>query len=148
MPNSPVCVDASIVVAMITPEAQTALAQALWASFLNREHPVAAPRLFRYEVTSALRRKVVRRELDLDVARDALDLALRLKITFLDPPGLSEQAFELAERFARPATYDAHYLALAEQLQCAFWTGDERLYNAVHQGFPHIRWLGNFRPEE
>jgi predicted nucleic acid-binding protein len=65
----------------------------------------------------------------------------------LDPPGLSEQALELAVRFNRPAAYAAHYLALAEHLGCPFWTADERLYNAVRPDLPYIQWLGDYRPE-
>jgi len=57
------------------------------------------------------------------------------------------RAFELAARFRRPAAYDAHYLALADYLECPLWTADQRLYNAVRADFPRIRWLGDYRAE-
>jgi len=148
MPSLPVCVDASVVVAIVTPEEQHALAVALWQSWLREERVILAPRLFTYEVTSALRRKTVRGMLTLEEARNALRAALDLKISLLDPAGLSERAFELAERLHRPAAYDAHYLALADHLRCAFWTGDERLYNAVRDHFPRILWLGEYHVTE
>ena len=47
----------------------------------------------------------------------------------------------------RTATYDSHYLALAEHLDCRFWTADERLYNAAKDQFPRIRWLGDYPAE-
>ncbi len=53
---------------------------------------------------------------------------------------------ELAERFRRPATYDPHYLALAEREGCEFWTADERLWNAVKADLPWVRWLGERVP--
>ena len=147
MPKLPVCVDANIVVIMVAPEELRSLALSLWQSWLAQEREIVAPRLFTYEVTSALRRKVVRHLLTLEEARDALLAALEMKVTLLDPPNLSQQAFDLAARFNRPAAYDAHYLALADQLQCLFWTADERLYNAIHEDYPRIHWLGNYQPE-
>lgn len=81
------------------------------------------------------------------VCVDAIQAALSMKVTFLNPPNLSQQAFELAARFNRPAVYDSYYLALADQLQCLFWTADERLYNAIHEDYPLIRWLGHYQPE-
>jgi predicted nucleic acid-binding protein len=97
-------------------------------------------------VTLALTRKATRGILSFDEVRGALRNALGMKVTLLDPPGLSERALELAVRFSRPAAYNAHYLALAEYLQCPFWTADERLCNAIHSAFPYIQWLGNYRP--
>jgi predicted nucleic acid-binding protein len=145
MPNSPVCVDASIIVALVTSEAQSERALALWSEWMRGDIRVTAPALLRYEVTSALRRKVVRGVMTLQDAQRALEEALSLDIELLDPPGLSLHAFALAARFNRPAAYDAHYLALAEVLEGKFWTADERLYNAVREDFPNIRWLGDYR---
>ena len=59
---------------------------------------------------------------------------------------LLAQAYEVATRFNLPRTYDAEYLALAERLNCEFWTADEVLVNSVQAKFPNIRWLGNFTP--
>jgi len=147
MRKSPVCADANIVVIIVVPEAQRPQALSLWRSWLKQDREIVAPRLFAYEVTSALWRKVVRGFLTLEEARRAVRAALEMGVTLLDSPGLSERAFELAARLQRPAAYDAHYLALADHLRCPFWTADERLYNTVHADFPHIRWLGNYRPE-
>lgn len=62
-------------------------------------------------------------------------------------PGL--QAALLRHRLKSKAVYsiistihDAHYLALAQTLDCEFWTADERLYNAVRDQLPWVRWLG------
>jgi len=147
MQKSLVCVDASIVVKIVSPEELRPLAVRLWQSWLDQDREIVAPHLFDYEVTSALLRKATRGILSLDEARGALRAALGMKVALLAPPGLSEQALELAVRFNRPAAYDAHYLALAEHLRCPFWTADERLYNATRADFPYIRWLGNYRPE-
>lgn len=147
MPRSSVCVDANVVVALVTAERFSHAALALWQELTRKDWQPVAPLLLRYEVTSTLRRKIVRGAMSSEDAGQALQEALTLDIHYLDPPGLSEQAFELAARFQRPAAYDAHYLTLADHLDCPFWTADKRLYNAVRADFPYIRWLGDHRPE-
>ena len=147
MPNSQVCVDANIIVKIVSPEELRPQAIMLWQHWLNEEREAVAPRLLAYEVTSVLRRKAARGLLTLEEARDALEAALALPITLIDLPNLSQQAFELATRFNRPTAYDSHYLALAEHFDCHFWTADERLCNATKDQFPRIRWLGDYRPE-
>jgi predicted nucleic acid-binding protein len=37
----------------------------------------------------------------------------------------------MARELELPATYDAHYLALAQQLGAVFWTADQRLIRMV-----------------
>ena len=145
MSRSPVCVDANIVVGLVTTEAQSEKALALWTAWMSRNIEVIAPALLRYEVASALRRKVVRGVMSLQDARRALKEALSLDIELLDPPELPLSAFDLADRLNRPATYEAHYLALAEISEAEFWTADERLFNAVRERFPRIHWLGDYR---
>lgn len=145
MPNSPVCVDASIVVALVTPESQSEQALALWAVWMSRDVEVIAPHLLRYEVASALWRKAARGLMQIEDARQALSVALSLDITFLDPPELPLRAFDLADRLNRPTTYDMCYLALTEIVGGEFWTADERLFNAVRETFPAIHWLDETR---
>lgn len=59
---------------------------------------------------------------------------------------LLTEAYELAVRFNRPRAYDSQYMALADRLQCDFWTADERLVNSVQAQFSRIHWLGNWTP--
>jgi predicted nucleic acid-binding protein len=54
-------------------------------------------------------------------------------------------ALELSARLNLPATYDGHYLALAERYDCVLWTGDQKLYRSVASGFARINWIGNRR---
>ena len=145
MPNWPICVDASVVVALVTPESQSERALTLWTTWMSRETQVVTPGLLRYELASALWRKAVRGLMQMEDARRALEVALSLDITFLDPPELPLKAFDLASRLNRPTTYDMCYLALTEIVGGEFWTADERLYNAVREAFPAIRWLGAIR---
>ncbi|MGQ9556069.1 MAG: type II toxin-antitoxin system VapC family toxin [Anaerolineae bacterium] len=105
MPSSAVCVDASFVVALVTAEAASRNALDLWAEWTMAEVQVIAPALLRYEVTAALRRKVVRGVMSSQDARRALEEALGLDIEYVDAEGLPLQAFALAESLGRPTTY-------------------------------------------
>lgn len=145
MRNLPVCVDASVVVALVVPESQSERALSLWAAWMSRDVEVIAPHLLRYEVASALWRKVVRGLMQAEDARRALEAALSLDIAFLDPPELPLRAFDLAARLNRPATCDMCYLALTEVVGGEFWTADGHLYNAVRDVFPAIHWLREAR---
>ena len=116
MPKSKVCVDANLVIALVTVEAFSSKVLALWREWTLADVQLAAPGLLRCEVASALHRKVIQGILDLEDARQALKKAMALDIQYRDSSDLSLQAFELAARFQRPAAYDAHYLALSEHL--------------------------------
>jgi predicted nucleic acid-binding protein len=56
---------------------------------------------------------------------------------------LHHQALVLADALGLSATYDAHYLALAEHLGCELWTDDERLIRQVTNSLPFVRWIGD-----
>jgi predicted nucleic acid-binding protein len=143
MPNSPVCVDASVVVVLVASGGYEAPAVNLWRRWHEAGHPVVAPTLLYYEVSNALRRYVVHGELLPEEATEALEAALGLDIALYGDANLHRQALELAGRFSLPATYDAHYLALAEALGAEFWTTDRRLVQAVHPALPWVHLLGS-----
>jgi predicted nucleic acid-binding protein len=54
------------------------------------------------------------------------------------------RSFEIAAQFNLRA-YDCIYVALAERKGLEFWTGDERLYNALHATFPFVRWIAHYQ---
>lgn len=57
-------------------------------------------------------------------------------------PGVTLRAVDLADTFGQSASYDAHYLALAEHLGCELWTADEKFRNATKGTFKWVRWVG------
>ena len=68
-----------------------------------------------------------------------LRIALLMPIEYATEPSLHDQTMSFASRFNRPATYDAHYLALSEREGAEFWTADQHLYNAIHHQLPWVR---------
>jgi predicted nucleic acid-binding protein len=142
MVRSRVCVDASLVVALLVPERITEASTNLWFVWMQDDAEIVAPTLLRYEVTSAIYRKSLQERIAKEDTRNTLGQFLEMDIVYRDPASLPIRAFEIAEQFDRPNTFDAHYLALAEHLDCPFWTLDERLYNATHTTFDLINWVG------
>jgi predicted nucleic acid-binding protein len=135
------CVDASFMLALLTPEALSQAALKEWETWIAEDDQPVAPLLMRYEVASALYRKALQKQISDADARAALAQFLKLDIEWIDLPGMPVRAMELAEQFQRPNTDDAQYLALAESLNCPLWTADERLCNVVQRDFPLIRLL-------
>ncbi len=76
-------------------------------------------------------------------ATEHLAAFLAFPIEFHNPAGLHHEALVLADALGLPATYDAHYLALAERVGCEVWTDDQRLLRQVATSLPFVRWIGD-----
>ncbi len=110
----------------------------LWTQWEESEYKVVAPTLIYYEVSNALHRLIVAGELRPERASQALETALSLDITLYGDVAMHLRALNLASSLRLPATYDAHYLALSEQLSAQFWTADRRLFRAVQATFDWV----------
>ncbi len=126
-----ICIDASFIVALLTPERYTTSATTRWKAWIKDDFRILAPSLLGYEVTSALYCKVFQEKIEPKDGQAALEQFLAMDIESIHLPELHAKAGNLAKQFNRPNTYDAHYLALAEHLACPLWTADERLFNTV-----------------
>ena len=55
-------------------------------------------------------------------------------------------ALRLASQHQR-SVYDSAYLALAQSKELWLYTGDKRLFNAVGQALPWVKWIGDYQLE-
>ena len=142
-----VVVDTSIVLKWVLDEPDSATALALLTRWVNEETVIQAPALLTYEVANALYQRVRKGEMTAEKARQALEDVLlpELELNFLEYTELSKRAITLARQYSLPATYDAHYLALAEHKKCEYWTADTRLWNAIGDKLPWIRRLSDYQ---
>ncbi len=139
-----ICVDASVAVKWVLNEERSDQARALYQAALGAGESIVAPTLLPLEVTNILRQRMRAKDgLSLTEAVRQLGDFLDFRIELHNPVGLHFQALVLADALGLPATYDAHYLALAEHLGCELWTDDQRLIRHVASSLPFVRWIGD-----
>jgi predicted nucleic acid-binding protein len=141
-----VVVDASIAIKWVLEEPDSDRADTLLAEWINKGKLILAPDLLAYEITNVLYRKVRKGEITLERAKEALtEISLtEIEFDFASDFALSTRAIELANHFSLPATYDSHYLALAEREGCELWTADLRMWNSVKGKLDWLRRLGDY----
>lgn len=143
-----VVVDASLALKWVLAESDSNTAVMLLDQWTDEGISVIAPALFTYEVTNTLYRQVVAGKLGYEEAKQGLtDLfSVGVLLKFSQHEDVSTQAMEFAHQLNLPATYDAHYLALALHENCEYWTADKRLWNIVKGKFSWVRWFSDYRP--
>jgi predicted nucleic acid-binding protein len=142
MRNSSICVDASLVVRLVV-RPDDSVVQSLWEQWSAESRPLVAPSLLLYEVTNALHRYRRSGDLTNQAANLALEAALAIPLKLYGQRTLHLRAMALATQFDLSATYDAHYLAVAEWTNGEFWTGDQRLARVVR---PSLSWVHAVAP--
>ena len=141
MNGSPVCVDASFVMRLLLSEEVAVRAESLVRQWCEADRPLVAPSLLRYEVSNALFRYVAHGEISLEQALSLFDASAGLGIRLFEDEELHRRAMQLAHSLSLDASYDAHYLALAERLGAVLWTADRRLAKVRGEGLPRVEVL-------
>lgn len=138
-----VVVDASLAMKWVLAEPHTGAARALLANWIAEGTRVLAPTLMAYEAANVLHRRAARGGMTGEDAMRALNDLLQMGVGLECDPRSVMRALQLARQFGLSAAYDAQYLALAEREACECWTADERLWNAVKDRLPWVRWIGS-----
>ena len=99
-----------------------------------------------YEVSNALHKKVVAGDMTVEIAAQLLQNLMVYGVELYEASDLNAAAFQLATRFNQRAIYDSHYLALAQALDCEFWTADERFYRSASPNLANIRLISEAAP--
>ena len=136
-------VDASLALKWMVEEEYSNEAHALSLDWRNSGIQIIAPYLMLAEVANALHRKVADGIFTLEFAAQTWEGLNRVEIEFYNPLNVHAGAVRIANRLGQGAVYDSVYLALAERLDCEFWTADRRFYRAARSAFPdRVRWIG------
>jgi predicted nucleic acid-binding protein len=144
--KSQVCVDASLAILWLLPAQKTPQAGFLLEHWVQENVDLIGPPLFNAEVTSTIRLHVYLHNILPEEGEAAFTKFFALAIQTVNPSGLYRKAWELAKKHNRSRTYDMQYLALAELVDCDFWTADERLVNSLQGKNPRVRWVGESAP--
>ncbi|WP_414623644.1 type II toxin-antitoxin system VapC family toxin [Calothrix sp. CCY 0018] len=143
MTTATVCVDASLIVRFLTDGSPDSVYQQKWDEWETQEYTIVAPTLLVYEICNAFHRAVIAQQITSNEGEELLKRAVNLGVRFYGDAQLHQQAFKIAQRYSLPATYDAHYLALAERLSIELWTTDKRLFNGVKSSLSWVKLLRN-----
>jgi predicted nucleic acid-binding protein len=137
--------DANIVVALSIPLPYSSQATGKMLAWQEAETELFAPSLLEYELVAALRKAIVAEVITTDEASQAIEDFGALGIQMVAPTRhLHHHVLQWAERLQQKTAYDAHYLALAEQLRADLWTADQRLANGARQaGVSWVHWIGD-----
>lgn len=133
-------IDANVVLKTFLPDPLSTSCRALLEHLEEERFELLAPHLWAYETTSSLTKAVRHGQITPEQGRRAMNKIHSLPIRLCRPDSAqSMDAFEWTLRLRRAAAYDSFYLALAESLQCNFWTTDQRLVNSVAAEHPWVR---------
>lgn len=139
-----VCVDASLVLLWLIPEELSEKAEALWASWHDRNIELIAPPIILAEVPSAIRKIVFYRKILPEIGEELFKVFCELDFRITLSEYLHIEAWELTKKFNLPGVYDMYYVALAKMEGCEFWTGDNRLVNATRGKFEWVKYIGDY----
>jgi predicted nucleic acid-binding protein len=130
----------------IPTEDHAVAAEALFGDWEHQVVDVSVPNHFPSEVISAFLRASRRGRIMADEAREAIRDLLALPFVLCDVTAIADRAFAIAHQHQQRA-YDCLYVALAERDGVELWTGDERLYNALHAQHPFVRWIADYQQQ-
>lgn len=123
-------VDASLAVKWVLEEEDSEEARRLSNYWSSMDVQPAAPRLLVYEVANVLHLKIRGGQSPIEEALKAFTNFIASDIELIDTGTVHARAVEIANQLNQGAVYDAHYLALAEHLDCEFWTADRAFARA------------------
>ncbi|MCA9972015.1 MAG: type II toxin-antitoxin system VapC family toxin [Anaerolineales bacterium] len=127
-------VDASLTLNFLVPGAAHAQLYPLFEQWQVAGVALAAPTLWAYEMTSNVNKLVHFGLITAAEGNRLLKLLPALNVQLVVPDDeLRSNAYRWTRQLNRAAAYDSFYLALAERLNCDFWTADQRLVRAVNQ---------------
>ena len=143
-----VVVDANLAFKWIVKEENSDKADALAFLWQDRGIKMSATYFMPVEVTNILHQRVKWSEVSIAEGARLIERLLTAEIELHHSPGIHRRALELANQLGQGATYDCHYLALAEGLDCEMWTADERFYRVASPTFTRLRLLNEFVSQE
>ena len=104
---------------------------------------LVVPMFWDYEVANGVNKAVARGQLSTEEGREAIALLLAIHAQKAPLPS-PQDSYALARRYQR-SVYDSWYLQLAEKEGCELWTADRKLYNALKDTVPWIKWLADYQ---
>lgn len=140
-----VVLDASVVTALLFPEAFSANAFRLVNDSMAAHESMIGQPLLPIEIVNVIRKRMRGMGISLAQANLLFDDYLAYPIDIIDPPGIHQEALSLTHRFSLGG-HDAHYVAIARLIGADLWTADVCILRAAGSRLPFVRWIGDYTP--
>jgi len=139
-----IVIDANVALALVIPLPYSHQSVDKMIQWQDQNLELAAPTLWSSEVLSGIRKAVTLQILTNQQAQSALEEIWALDIKKIEARlEVQYRSLLWAEQLNQSVSYDAEYIALAEDLGVAFWSADQRLVNNTSQlGIDWIHWIG------
>ena len=111
--------------------------------YISNEINLMAPSLIEYEVMNGLKIAQKRGRIDKKTLQIAIEGFFYLEISLFNASHFSNKVLDIVNS-QNISSYDANYLALAENEKTPFVTADKVLYNKVRKKLKYIKWLGEY----
>ena len=113
----------------------------LTQEWIDGSNALTAPPLFESEVDSTVRLNISRRFWTLEAGLNILQIVDSLPVAVTHDPRTRLISRSIAETFDERRVYDSTYAALAQILDCEFWTADKRFYQRVRDRLSFVRFV-------
>ena len=111
--------------------------------YVSGDINIFAPSLIEYEVMDGLKIAQKRGRIDKNTIQTAIEGFFNLEIKVYNVSHLFHKTLDIMNS-CDISSYDASYLALAENEKTPFVTADKVLYNKVRKKLKYIKWLEEF----
>lgn len=139
----PAVVDASVAVKIFVPEELSREAHSVFAAFTSEdEAELLVPELFFSECANVFWKWVQRWQYPAEKAREHLHDLIGIGLTVISNQVVAPDALDLALKH-RITVYDGCYVALALQSGIPLITADRKLVNQLSGACDQIHWLGD-----
>jgi predicted nucleic acid-binding protein len=125
-----IILDSSVIAKWFFPESGSEKALELKEQFAKNELSIAIPVLFYYEMNNILRTAIKSYRIETEDATKAFAALTQLNFIAYSSIDLLSETLTTALRYDI-SSYDASYVALAEELQVPFMTADQKLLKRV-----------------
>ncbi len=111
--------------------------------YISNEINLIAPSLIEYEVMNGLKIAQKRGRIDKKSLQSGIEGFFNLEISLFNASHFSDKVLDVVNSYDI-SSYDASYIALAENEKSSFVTADKVLYNKVRKKLKYVKWLGEY----
>lgn len=142
--SAQICIDASIALHWILPTSQSSLADTLLKRWDDAGLQIIGPPVIDIDVTAVIR-KLTRMKLLLPQQGDqAYQIYTQAGIDIINPPSLTQTAWEMVGTYDQVHITDLYYLALAELVDAELWTANRHFYANLKDKNQRAHFLGEY----